>query len=117
MPHISDPKRRELLFEGFPACRPTGQTQLPGNPPSCELPPTQPLRVVVARAEAITEGIRWVPRETARTRREQRRQGTQRTRSTTPYTTGRTHRGILGNLGDVFRSLDRITEEVEQVKN
>jgi len=116
MPHISDPKRRELLSEGFPACRPTGQTQPPGNPQSCELPPTQPLRVMVARAEATTEESRWVSRETARTRREQRRQGTQRPRSITPYTTGRTHRGTLGNLGDVYRSLDRITKKVERLR-
>jgi len=116
LPHISDPKKRELLSQGFPACRPTSQTQPPEDPPSCELPPTQPLRVVVTRAEATAEGDRWTPRETARTRRERRRQGAPRPRSTTPYTTRHTHRGPPESLEDVYRGLDRISEELGRIR-
>jgi len=116
IPHISDPKRRELLSQRVP-CLPAHQPDSTARRPSKLWVTTHQASAGSgnsSRSHCRRESL-GLPGD-SRTRREHRRQGTQRPRSTTPYTTGRTHRGSLGNLEDIYRSLDRISEEVERLR-
>jgi len=100
MPHVADPRRRAVLAQGFPACRPIQEQE--GEPVVTPQPaPTQPLRVVLALVglDARDESLDLGPRPLATGRKQKA--------PTDPDTSDRRRKPTTAQLEEEVRHLRR----------
>jgi len=111
MPHVADLRRRAVLAQGFPACRPTQEQE--GEPVETSQPTaTQPLRVVLARvgSDARDDSSDLGPRPLVMGRKQKA--------PTDPGTSGRRKRPTTAQLEDEVRRrrLRRCEDEMGELE-